>query len=142
MFRAKRSFAAISLILFGLSVILLIAWTIFESAFAGMSTAAERIVTFVMLVLPAGVGAVLYLLGELHRARGDLGEAEQAYRQAHLHGRSPQPGLSLLQLLRGETGAAVAAIRRVLHEAAAPRSRPRTPASSRCRCRWCCTSSP
>lgn len=67
MFRAKRSFAAISLILFGLSVILLIAWTIFESAFAGMSTAAERIVTFVMLVLPAGVGAVLGLMGLLYK---------------------------------------------------------------------------
>ncbi len=73
----------------------------------------------------AGVGAALYLLGELHRARGELGKAEQAYREAHLHGRTPQPGLALLQLLRGETDAAVAAIRRVLHEAQAQRTRPR-----------------
>jgi DNA-binding CsgD family transcriptional regulator len=64
-------------------------------------------------------------LGELHRARGELGEAEQAYREAHLHGRTPQPGLALLQLLRGETEAAVAAIRRVMHEMQAQRTRPR-----------------
>ena len=73
----------------------------------------------------AGIGASLYQLGELHRLRGELGDAGQAYREAHEHGRTPQPGLALLQLLQGETQAAVAAIRRVLSEAQASRTRPR-----------------
>jgi hypothetical protein len=55
----KRSLAGISLILFGLSVIFLVAWTLFESALPGMSTMTERIITFSLLVLPAGIGAVL-----------------------------------------------------------------------------------
>ena len=63
----KRSFAAISLILFGLSVVFLIFWTVSESVFAGMSTSAERIVTFVLLVLPAGIGAVLGVMSLLYR---------------------------------------------------------------------------
>ena len=57
----KRSLATISLILFGLSVVFLILWTVSESAFAGMSATAERIVTFALLVLPAGLGAGLGL---------------------------------------------------------------------------------
>jgi hypothetical protein len=63
----KRSFAAISLILFGLSVIFLIFWTVSESVFAGMSTFAERIVTFVLLVLPAGIGAILGIMSLFYR---------------------------------------------------------------------------
>jgi hypothetical protein len=63
----KRSFATISLILFGLSVIFLIFWTVSESVFAGMSTSAERIVTFALLVLPAGIGAVLGIMSLVYR---------------------------------------------------------------------------
>jgi hypothetical protein len=63
----KRSFAAISLILFGLSVVFLIFWTVSESVFAGMSTSAERIVTFVLLVLPAGIGVVLGIMSLSYR---------------------------------------------------------------------------
>jgi hypothetical protein len=63
----KRSFATISLILFGLSVIFLILWTVSESVFAGMSTFAERIVTFALLVLPAGIGAVLGIMSLSYR---------------------------------------------------------------------------
>ena len=55
----KRSLAAVSLLLLGISVLLLIAWTALESVFVGMSGVAERIITFALLVLPAGVGAVL-----------------------------------------------------------------------------------
>ncbi len=58
----------------------------------------------------AGVGAAFYLLGELHRLRGESAEAEAAYRQASQHGRRPQPGLALLRLARGEVAAALAAI--------------------------------
>lgn len=63
----KRSLASVSLILFGLSVVFLILWTVFESAFLGMSTLAERIVTFVLLVLPAGIGALLGAMSLIHR---------------------------------------------------------------------------
>lgn len=63
----KQSPAISSLILFGLSIILLVLWTLSESAFAGMSTAVERIITFAMLVLPAGGGAVLGVLSLIRR---------------------------------------------------------------------------
>ena len=63
----KRSLATLSLLLFGLSVILLFAWTASESVFMGMSVAAERVVTFVMLVLPAGIGAVLGAMSLMQR---------------------------------------------------------------------------
>ena len=55
----KLGLAGGSLLLFGLSVVLLIVLTLFESAVAGMSIAAERMITFLLLVLPPGVGAVL-----------------------------------------------------------------------------------
>ncbi len=63
----KRSFATISLILFGLSVVFLVLWTISESVLAGMSTTAERIITFALLVLPAGIGAALGIMSLLYR---------------------------------------------------------------------------
>jgi hypothetical protein len=63
----KQSPAISSLILFGLSIALLVLWTLSESAFAGMSTPVERIITFVMLVLPAGVGAVLGMMSLIRR---------------------------------------------------------------------------
>jgi DNA-binding CsgD family transcriptional regulator len=57
-------------------------------------------------------GAAFYQRGELHRLRGELVEAEEAYREASEWGRNPQPGLALLRLAQGRTGAAEAAIRR------------------------------
>ena len=64
----------------------------------------------------AGLGAALYQLAELHRLRGEHAEAEEAYRQASLHGRRPQPGLGLLRLAQGEIAAAVAAVFGALEE--------------------------
>jgi hypothetical protein len=55
----KPSLAASSLILFGLSVLFLIALTAFESALLGLSAGSERILTVLLLVIPAGIGAVL-----------------------------------------------------------------------------------
>lgn len=43
------------------------------------------------------VGLALYELAEVRRARGDLSGAEEAYRDAHRHGRDPQPGLALVR---------------------------------------------
>jgi DNA-binding NarL/FixJ family response regulator len=68
-------------------------------------------------------GAAWYRLGELHRVRGEHGQAEAAYRQAAEWGAEPQPGLALLRLAEGATGAARAAIQRAAAEATAPLSR-------------------
>jgi hypothetical protein len=57
----------LSLILFLLSVILLGMVTLFESALVGMSTGAERLVTFALLVLPTGTGSVLGAMSLVRR---------------------------------------------------------------------------
>jgi ATP/maltotriose-dependent transcriptional regulator MalT len=64
----------------------------------------------------AAVGDAAYLVGEVLRLRGELGPAEEAYRDAHRAGREPQPGLALLRLAQGDTEAAEASIRRALGE--------------------------
>lgn len=61
-------------------------------------------------------GDALYRLAELHRLRGELSEAERAYRAASRAGHHAQPGLALLRLAQGRLPAAQAAIRRVLGE--------------------------
>jgi DNA-binding NarL/FixJ family response regulator len=62
-------------------------------------------------------GAAFYRQAELHRLRGAFAEAEEAYRQAAVWGRSPQPGLALLRLAQGRTAAADTAIRCAAAEA-------------------------
>lgn len=61
-------------------------------------------------------GAAFYQQAELHRLRGDLVKAEEAYRQASQLGRTPQPGLARLRLAQGQVDAAVAAMRRLMDE--------------------------
>jgi ATP/maltotriose-dependent transcriptional regulator MalT len=63
------------------------------------------------------VGTAFYQLAELHRLRGESAKAEEAYRQASLWGRIPQPGQALLRLAQGRVDAAAAAIHRVVDEA-------------------------
>jgi hypothetical protein len=70
----KLSFALRSLVLFGLSVVMLIVLTLFESALVGMSPGWERILSFLLLVLPAGMGALLGSLS-LIRKEGQAGLA-------------------------------------------------------------------
>ena len=61
-------------------------------------------------------GAAIYRQAEIHRARGDLTAAENAFREATEWGHDAQPGLALLRLAQGETEAAAGAIRRVVTE--------------------------
>jgi DNA-binding CsgD family transcriptional regulator len=70
-------------------------------------------------------GAAFYQLAEVHRLRGALADAEEAYRQASRLGRSPQPGLALLRLAQGEVETAATASRRALDEGNEPRARAR-----------------
>lgn len=80
----------------------------------------------VQLSTPAvrqAIGGAFYRLAEIHRLRGELAKAEEAYRQANERGRTPQPGLSLLRLSQGHADLAAASIRSVLtgSERRAPR---------------------
>ena len=71
-----------------------------------------------------GLGSAYFQLGELHRLRGELDEADEAYRQASQHGRRVQPGLALLRLAQGDIDTALASIRRALEESPQLRFRP------------------
>ena len=50
-----------------------------------------------------------YQQAEIHRLRGELAEAEEAYASASRWGWEPQPGLALLRLAQGRVDAAAAA---------------------------------
>jgi DNA-binding CsgD family transcriptional regulator len=69
------------------------------------------------------VGGARYVQAEIHRLRGELARAEEAYRAASQSGHESQPGLALLRLAQGDGEAAAAAIRRVLDEARDPPTR-------------------
>jgi len=56
-------------------------------------------------------GWPLVELGNIRLRRGDLDGAEEAFREAHAHAWSPQPGLALLRLARGDAVGAAAMVR-------------------------------
>jgi class 3 adenylate cyclase len=62
------------------------------------------------------IGESFYEIGSIRLRMGDLPGAEEAFRQAHEIGRTPEPGMSLLRLAEGKAAAASAALRRVLSE--------------------------
>jgi tetratricopeptide (TPR) repeat protein len=62
------------------------------------------------------VGHAFYELGEIRLRTGDLEAAADAFRQAHEHGRDPQPGLALLWLQQGRAHAANNAIAQAVAE--------------------------
>lgn len=68
-------------------------------------------------------GAAFYRLGEIHRLRGDVQEAEAAYTRANECGRKPQPGLSLLRFAQGDIDQAAASIRSALMDTPARSAR-------------------
>ena len=59
-------------------------------------------------------GLAFATVGEVLRLTGDLDGAEQAFSQAEEFGRSPQPGLALVHLSRGDADGARAALRPAL----------------------------
>ena len=70
------------------------------------------------------LGLAFYQQGELYRLRGELDDAERAYRAASAQGREPAPGFALLRLAQGSIAAAVAATRRMLEESRGRLTRP------------------
>jgi DNA-binding CsgD family transcriptional regulator len=83
-----------------------------QDAMAEARRACERLST------PPGqpLGMAFYQQAELHRLRGEFGQAEAAYRRASNAGCVPQPGLALLRLAQGKVEAARMGIRRVMEE--------------------------
>ena len=70
------------------------------------------------------LGNAYVQLAELHRLRGELAEAEEAYRLASQHGKRIQPGLALLRMAQGDPAAALVSLRRALDESTEQRFRP------------------
>jgi hypothetical protein len=67
-------------------------------------------------VQPAPASA-FYQQREVHRLRGEVNSAEEAYREASRRGFEPQPGLALLRMAEGRIDAAAVAIRRAVSAA-------------------------
>jgi class 3 adenylate cyclase len=57
-----------------------------------------------------------YAIGEVRRLKGDFAGAEEALRNAHARGKSPQPALALIRLAEGKIKAASSAIDAALAE--------------------------
>jgi hypothetical protein len=64
----------------------------------------------------AHTGLASYELGEIRLRRGELDGAERAFLRAHELGYSPQPGLPLLRLARGEVEAAMSSLDTALRD--------------------------
>jgi class 3 adenylate cyclase len=68
---------------------------------------------------PRIAGAAFNELGEVRLRLGDLNQAEQAFREADEFGMTPEPGLSVLRLVRGDAKGAFSSIRRALADESA-----------------------
>ena len=92
-----------------------------EEALEEARRAADRFTQGVLNQLACGQAH--YRKGEVHRLRGELADAEEAYREARRCGSEPQPGLALLRLSQGQGETAAAAIRRAVGETTEPLKR-------------------
>jgi hypothetical protein len=63
----KLSLGAKSIALFLLSVVFLLLLTVFESSLSGLAFAVERLLSVLLLVLPAGIGAAFGILSMIHK---------------------------------------------------------------------------
>ena len=63
----KLSFGAKSILFFLLAVLFLVLLTVFESALVGFSLTAERVVSLLILVLPAVIGVIFGILSVVRR---------------------------------------------------------------------------
>jgi hypothetical protein len=66
----KMSLGAKSLAVFAVSVLFLILLTLFESSLLGLSITGERILSVLLLVVPALIGVVFGVLGILRKESG------------------------------------------------------------------------
>lgn len=74
---------------------------------------------------PKATGDALYQQGEIHRLRGELALAEEAYTRANQQGREPLPGLALLRMAQGRCDAAASSMRRIVASTTDPLQRAR-----------------
>lgn len=58
----KTTLAVRSLLLLGLSILFLVIFTVAEAAMSGVSSAFQRLLTALALILPSGIGAVLAVI--------------------------------------------------------------------------------
>lgn len=65
---------------------------------------------------PFALGDAFRVLGDLYLMRGDLDQAEAAFRRAHDLGWDPQPGLAMLQAERGDADTAIRGLLRSLED--------------------------
>ena len=63
----KISLAAISLFLFGISVVFLLLLTLFEASLSSMSLETEKAISTLLLVLPGILGAVLGIVSLIRK---------------------------------------------------------------------------
>jgi DNA-binding NarL/FixJ family response regulator len=75
---------------------------------------ALRVVDDLADISVLNVAEAWYQVAEVRRLRGDLDDSEEAYRNAHRHGRDPQPGLALLRLAQGRAATALASLETAL----------------------------
>ena len=83
-----------------------------ERAHQDLVRACEELQQFGAFTMAA---TAFYELGEIHRRRGELQQAEEAYTKACEFGLDPEPGLSVLRLAQGDPQRAAAAINRAVN---------------------------